>query len=319
MQKIFLQTLFEQFEPAIRQVYARAVSEAGLDPQTVTLELTATSWRLGRPEAEFAALADPRRVAITWNGIASLWAVAHAVARVGRVMFEAQRKLSREDDRRLMLTDYPDAETGLLLFILSRNLAKQDFGHWIVGGWAPTPTVQSKTEDDINGNAIFLLALDWIIRHELGHLVRKHLDENGRLREDHFRRELEADETATKSIKGAHAPDPVRPAGARPAAGELFLESAAMGVFTGVVWISQFECVPHAESHTHPAASDRLMKILDILDLREDSGALEIVSYAIKALIDPQGRWPDGSDQPTALDAAREAAIQLSRFIQSNR
>lgn len=109
MQKIFLQTLFEQFEPAIRQVYARAASEAGFDPQTVTLELTATSWRLGRPEAEFAALADPRRVAITWNGIASLWAVAHAVARVGRVMFEAQRKLSREDDRRLMLTDYPTA------------------------------------------------------------------------------------------------------------------------------------------------------------------------------------------------------------------
>jgi Peptidase U49 len=318
-QQVFLQILFQQFEPAIRNVYERAAREAGLDSQTVPLELTATSWRFGRHEAEFAALADPLRVAITWNGIASLWAISHAVARVGRVMFEAQRKLRREDDRRLMLTDYPDAETGLLLFILSRNLAKQHFEQWIVGGWAPAPTAQPNSEDDLNGNAIFLRALDWIIRHELGHLVRKHLDENGRLREDHFRREGEADETATRWMKGARAPDPVRPAGAQPAAGELFLENAAVGIFTGLVWISQFECVPHAESHTHPAASDRLMKVLDILDLREDSGALEIVSYAIKALIDPQGRWPDGSDKPTALDAAQEAAIQLSRFIQSNR
>jgi hypothetical protein len=53
--------------------------------------------------------------------------------------------------------------------------------------------------------------------------------------------------------------------------------------------------------------------------LWDDSGALEIVSYAIKALIDPQGKWPDGSGHPTELDAAQDAAIHLSRFIQSNR
>jgi hypothetical protein len=318
-QPIFLQTSFKQFEPAIREIYERATREAGVDAQAVPLELTAVSKRFGRHEAEFAALGDPPRVAITWNGIASLWAAAHAIARVGRVMFEAQRKLSRDDDRRLMLTDYPEAETGLLLFILSRNLAKHHFEQWIVGNWAPTPTAQPLPDNDRNGNAIFLRALDWIIRHELAHLVRKHLDEKGRLREDHFRREWEADETATKWMRGANAPDPSRPTTAPPAGSELSLENVAVGIFAGVVWIGQFECVRHAESYTHPDAASRLMKVLDILGLREDSGSLEIVSYAIKALIDPQGKWPDGSDRPSALDAAQDAAIQLSRFIQSNR
>lgn len=318
-QPIFLQTLFQQFEPAMRQVYERAARDAAVDPLAVPLKLTNTTWRFGKHEAEFALLGDPARVAITWNGIASLWAVAHAIARVGRVMFEAQRKLARDDDRRLMLTTYPAAEMGLDLFVLSGRLAKNHFGQWVQGSWAPTPSVQPNTDDDRNGNALFFRALEWIIRHELGHLVRKHLDEKGKLKEDHFRREFEADESATKWMKGAHVPAPSRPAGTVPAFGELLLENAAVGIFAGVVWISQFECVPHPESHTHPDAARRLMKILDVLDLREDSGALEIVSYAIKALIDPEGKWPDGAANPTALDAAQDAAIQLSRFIQGNR
>jgi hypothetical protein len=112
-QPIFLQTLFEQFEPAIREVYGKAARDAAVDPQAVPLELTVVSWRFGRHEAEFAALPGPPRVAITWNGIASLWAIGHAIARVGRVMFEAQRKLALDDDRKLMLRDYPVADMEL--------------------------------------------------------------------------------------------------------------------------------------------------------------------------------------------------------------
>ncbi|MEY9698590.1 hypothetical protein ABIF50_002279 [Bradyrhizobium diazoefficiens] len=77
--------------------------------------------------------------------------------------------------------------------------------------------------------------------------------------------------------------------------------------------------MPHAESQTHPAAADRLLKVVDLLGLKEDSGALEIVSYAIKALIDPEGAWAGFSDRPTALDAAYEATVELSRHIQRNR
>ncbi|MBR0868552.1 hypothetical protein ACFLEY_00570 [Bradyrhizobium sp. YCK136] len=59
--------------------------------------------------------------------------------------------------------------------------------------------------------------------------------------------------------------------------------------------------------------------MVDLLGLKEDSGALEIVSYAIKALIDPEGAWAGFSDRPTALDAAYEATVELSRHIQRNR
>jgi hypothetical protein len=316
---LFLQAQFRQFEPAIREVYGRATATAGVDSSAVPLELTADSWRFRRQEAEFAALEPPSRVAITWNGIASLWAASHAIARVGRVMFEAQRKLEQGDDRRLMLSDYPEARTGLYLFELSMNLAKKPFEHWVQGDWAPTPMVEPSSEDDRNGNTLFLRALGWIIRHELAHLAMGHLHQTGVLQEDHFRREYEADETATIWLKGALNTDPDRQAGAHPSAEELALEGAAVGIFGGVVWISQFECGPHAESQTHPPASDRLLKVFGLLGLREDSGALEIVSYAIKALIDPEGKWAGLADRPTALDAACEAALELSRHIQRNR
>jgi hypothetical protein len=316
---LFLQTQFQQFEPAIRELYRRAAAGAGVDPNAVPLELSALSWRRGRQEAEFAALSPPPRVAITWNGIASLWAASHAIARVARVLFEAQRRLRTADDRRLMLSDYPLAGMGLDLFKLSIDLAKKPFEHWVQGDWAPVPRVDPVTDDDRNGNALFLRALGWIIRHELAHLVKKHLDETGTLQEDHFRREYEADEAATLLLKGALTTDPSRQSGAHPSADELALEGAGVGIFSGIVWISQFECVPHAESWTHPDAADRLLKVVDLLALKEDSGALEIVSYAIKALVDPEGKWAGFSERPTALEAAYEAAVELSRHIQRNR
>ena len=123
-QPLFLRRLFQQFELKIRELYARAAATAGIDPSAVPLELNALSWQFRREDAEFAALSPPHESAITWNGIASLWAASHAIARVVRVMFEAQRKLGEADDRRLMLSDYPSARMGLDLFKLSLVLRK---------------------------------------------------------------------------------------------------------------------------------------------------------------------------------------------------
>jgi hypothetical protein len=317
-QPLFLQQLFQQFEPKIREMYAQAAATAGVDPSAVPLELNALSWQFRREGAEFAALSPPSKVAITWNGIASLWAASHAIARVARVMFEAQRKLGEGDDRRLMLSDYPAAETGLNLFKLSLNLAKNPFKNWVHGDWAPLPTAAPSSADDANGNTLFFRALGWIVRHELAHLIKKHHEQLGTLQPDHFRQEYEADEVATLWLKSSLTVDPNRQAGAKPPADELALEQIAVGIFAGIVWVSQFECVPHAGSQTHPAAADRLIKVIDLLDLREDSGALEIVSYSIKALIEPESKWTGFSDRPTARDAAYEAALSLSRHIQRN-
>ncbi|MBR0868553.1 phage exclusion protein Lit family protein [Bradyrhizobium sp. YCK136] len=233
-QPLFLETLFQQFEPVIWEVYGRAAATAGVDPAAVPLELAAVSWRFGKQEAEFAALSPPPHVAITWNGIASLWAASHAIARVARVMFEAQRKLEPADDRRLMLSNYPEARMGLDLFELSLRFAEKPFEHWVQEAWAPVPTADPTSEDDRNGNALFLRALGWIIRHELAHLVKKHLDQTSIQQEEHFRREYEADETATLWLKGALTADPNRQEGAHPSADELALEGAAVGIFSGM-------------------------------------------------------------------------------------
>jgi hypothetical protein len=50
--------------------------------------------------------------------------------------------------------------------------------------------------------------------------------------------------------------------------------------------------------------------------LSTDSLAAEIVSYAVKALIDPQGDWASSG---TAADAAIDALIRLNRRVSDSR
>ena len=83
----------------------------------------------------------------------------------------------------------------------------------------------------------------------------------------------------------------------------------------GLIWLFQFECTPHAKSMSHPDAAARIRRTVDQLDLADDSFASEIMSYAIKVLIDPEGNWPADSEKPLAKDALIDALIRLNRKI----
>jgi hypothetical protein len=53
--------------------------------------------------------------------------------------------------------------------------------------------------------------------------------------------------------------------------------------------ITTFEIRSRQPSRIHPPIAERVFNTLDVMQLREDSGALEIAAHSIKFLIDPGG------------------------------
>jgi hypothetical protein len=185
----FLHSAFAPFEPQIRAAFARAVADTNLNPNDTELVIADKSHRLDQYEAEFAALANPNRVQITWNAVASLWACAQGLGRLTRRMFEAQRV--RAD--RLYLDKDQELENGLYFYELSRRLAKHRFDRWV--DWLPFPDAAPTQRDDQFGNRLFFAALGWIIRHELAHIELQHharIDANF----TRYEAEIEADKQA---------------------------------------------------------------------------------------------------------------------------
>lgn len=127
--------------------------------------------------------------------------------------------------------------------------------------------------------------------------------------------ELEADARATTWMKGVYAADPERPFGVRPSPSEMELERRALAMVVGVIWVAQFELGPHSKSTTHPDAVTRLAAVVECLALAPDSFTAEILSYLVKVLIDPEGRWPADTEDPYALGAAIDAMIRVNRAI----
>ena len=104
-------------------------------------------------------------------------------------------------------------------------------------------------------------------------------------------------------MKGGHAAEPARQFGVRPSSAEMELERCALAMLVGMIWVAQFELGPHAKSATHSDPVTRMNAMVERLALARDSFAAEILSYLVKALIDPDGHWPADPERPYATDA----------------
>jgi hypothetical protein len=114
---------FSGFEHPIRERFALALRSAGMEADGIALIIADTTYERGEYKSEFAAISPPPQVRITWNGIASLWACAHAIARCAHRMFRAQRRFDAStDDVRLFLDQDKELEQGMDLFILSLSV-----------------------------------------------------------------------------------------------------------------------------------------------------------------------------------------------------
>jgi hypothetical protein len=307
----FLAQAFASFEPEILAAFARALSDANLDPNATRLLIADRSHRLDHYEAEFAAIVPPGQVQVTWNGIASLWACAQGLARLTRRMFEAQRS----SVARLYLNNDPELVRGLYFYELARRLSKHRFDRWV--DWVPPPDFKSIQREDQFGNRLFLAALGWILRHELAHLSLQHHARIGTKSITRYEAELEADEQASKWVRGALKADHSRAAGQNPSTDELELERRALATSVGLLWVGLFEEAFHSPSPGYPAIAERIFVSFELFDLAEDSFASEIFSYSVKAWIDPQGDWgvPVDKKDASARAAFIAAVVRLHRHM----
>ena len=85
--RLTLAELFTDYEPEIRTIFDRIAREIGLvDERAVTLEFTEM-----KTPMLFRCVPSERRVLADWRGVASLWAISQAAARLSLAMFKARR------------------------------------------------------------------------------------------------------------------------------------------------------------------------------------------------------------------------------------
>jgi hypothetical protein len=80
------------------------------------------------------------------------------------------------------------------------------------------------------------------------------------------------------------------------------------------LWIASFESRFGQSSRDHPPVAERLFNCFDRLNLRQDSGAAELIAHSTKAWLDPQGQW---SAKPfaTSREFFTEAVVRLHRHM----
>jgi hypothetical protein len=301
---------FREFETPIRGRFATAVAEAGNAAKHLTLELHDEPSESRQWAAEFCVTPPNGPVRITWAGIASLWACSQGGARIARRMFVGKRQ-GREI---LETADDPELQTGFQLFELCRRLCKQDFlsqppnaPKWV--DWAPMPELVPTTDDAKSGNAFFFGALGWIMRHEIAHVTLQHS-----VVVNSIAAENDADRQATEWLQGAWHADPNRQLGAPPEKSELELELRAIAIGVGLVWVAMFESLAGQSSVTHPPSAERFFRSINLLALRQDSMAAEVLFDILQAWIEPTGKWAPNGGYPDAITALNDALDRLYSF-----
>jgi hypothetical protein len=305
---------FQNFELAIRKKFSEAATDAGVSAEHLVLELNERP-REGRWAAEFSVALPRGPVRMTWAGIASLWACAQGAARLSRRMFEGKR--ARDTSGKIFAADDPEIKIGGWLFELSQRLCKVDLSagpdgepRWV--DWAPKPEFHPAGEDGRVGNNFFFGALGWIIRHEIAHVTLQHL-----FAVQSKQAETDADRQATEWLRGDRMADANREAGVKPSATELELEQRAVIIGIALVWVAMYEARIGGGSVTHPSPAERFFRCFNVLGLRQDSIAAEILHDTLQAWIAPTAKWGPNGGYPTAQAALDTALLHLYEHLKT--
>jgi hypothetical protein len=276
-----LETQFRPFVGTLQAAYAEACDDAKISPDHISFEFATDPWNAGGPRAEFVALEDNCRlsVRVTWAGFASLWCFAQAYSRIAKRFLNATREAKAScKTGPIELEVTAEIETARRLFDFALTLRQAEPEKWPTD--LPLPDATATSDDDRRGNKRFLGALGWIYRHELAHHVLKHLTIQPPP-EKRKNQELEADNQATKWLKGELKADRTRLENSTPDVSEIELEKRALDILIGLAWLAHTETEPHGRSATHPDAPTRIRKVHEQLELACDSTALETFFYFV--------------------------------------
>ena len=304
-----LADLFADYEPEIRTIFERVAREIGLiDERAATLEFTEMKTRM-----LFRSVPSERRVLVDWRGIASLWAMSQAVARLSQAMFEARRNGAS----RLDLPDGSPEALGHAFIGYAKELCVPQQWRW--NTYFPKPDRNHESDSASSGDRFFFRSLEWILRHELGHIALNHQDKAWSSEQSRAE-ERDADLHATRALKGDLTSDADRAPGVKPSENELRLERRAIAAGMGLIWVGLYEETGKQPTDMYPPISDRIFRCLAEFALAKDSMASEILSDFIKAWVDPQTGWPTLSpNEATAQAAMDEACLRLDEYVQALR
>lgn len=301
--------LFADYEPEIKALFDRIATESGLTgDKAIRLEFTEEHGTM-----LFRSVPSERLVRVDWRGIASLWAMSQAMGRLSPAMFKARR----DGADRLDIKEDSAEELGHHFIGYAKELCVPQKWRW--NTYFPKPHRKTNAEEGKAGDTFFFRSIEWILRHEIGHIALGHSDKAWSADESRAE-ERDADQYATRGTKGELIADPNRAAGAKPSETELELERRAMAAGIGLTWVAVYEDTRRQATDMYPPISDRMFRSLNEFGLAPDSAASEILSDFIKAWIDPQKSWlVRPVDEATAQAALDEACSRLDEYMRLER
>jgi hypothetical protein len=275
------------FVPSIRESPFRIAPER---VQALMAKMGGSAWPLDIVEGpvNFKALPQTQEIKGTYAALLSLWAVA-ASARIMLVITQTASDLNLEQ---VVIKPGDPGFIAIELKNAALALIRDHASLWTIGELEPDPAADPFSEDGLTNN-LFLAAASFVILHECGHLVQDHLEYTALLHQQ----EREADSWAVSWILD-QAPD------------EMHRQFRTLAICIAFIWIGLIDEVRRAES-THPSAVQRFGDAFKQFgDVPEDSLALEISSYLMKAFFDPTS----AIQRPEhALDAFVEQLIDYPR------
>jgi hypothetical protein len=304
-----LADLFKDYETEIRAIFECAALEIGLvGERTATFEFTGI-----KTPMLFRSVPSERRVLADRRGIASLWAISHAVARLSPAMFSARRNGA---DRLDLPEGSPEA-LGHAFIGYAKDLCVPQQWRW--NTYFPKPDRNTPSDTAKSGDRFFFRSLEWILRHELAHIALNHQDRAWNPEQSRAE-ERDADLHAIRALRGDLRADAGRAWGTKPSEDELRLERRAIAAGMGLIWVGLYEQTGKQSSDIYPPISDRIFRCLNEFGLAADSMASEILSDFIKAWVDPQTAWPTlAPNEATARAAMEEACRRLDEYVQALR
>lgn len=185
------------------------------------------------------------------NGLDLLWAAAHSYV----VLFDEYEKANQRGDEFFGVGENPRARSAFALYEWALNqFLTRTTSPWPEFGIFPEPHPEPGTDCYVT-NELFLVAISWIIHHEIAH---------ARLDHDEFSvrplaEENAADKQATLWICAT-------------AAESSELLKRALGIAAAILVLVACDLqTAHFSSITHPPSFERLMFSLDHTGLAEDS------------------------------------------------
>lgn len=279
--------LTRNFVPSIQESPFRIAPER---VHALIAQMGGTVWSLDIDEgpANFTAFPDTKEIKGTYAALLSLWAVAASV----RILLVLMQTAANAGLEQVVIEPGGPGSAVIELKNAALALIRDPNSAWTGAPSKPDPTADPSSESGLINN-LFLAAASFVVLHECAHLALGHLVYTNFLHEQ----EREADRWAVSWILD-QVPD------------EMHRQFRTLAICTAFIWIGLIDEVRRA-GWTHPSAAQRFGDAFNQFgSIPEDSIALEISSYALKAFFDPTTALP----QPEhALDAFIEQLMKYSR------